>query len=47
MAERIARIHEVVTGSASRWVEPYRSGDHGELLYDESGLPVDRRPVPR
>ena len=39
VAERIARIHEVVTGSASRWVEPYRSGDHGELLYDESGLP--------
>jgi len=38
-AGRAARIREAVKDSASRWVEPYRSGDHGRLLYDESGLP--------
>ena len=38
-ARRRARIESVLKDSASRWVEPYRSADHGELLYDESGLP--------
>jgi len=38
-AARIARLREIANDAASRWVEPYRSADHGELLYDEAGLP--------
>lgn len=38
-AGRRARIEAVLKDSASRWVEPYRSTDHGRLLYDDSGLP--------
>ncbi|HWE68129.1 MAG TPA: type II toxin-antitoxin system VapB family antitoxin [Acidimicrobiales bacterium] len=38
-AKRIARLHEIGRDAASRWVEPYRSADHGELLYDDVGLP--------
>lgn len=37
--ERAARIRAIAMDSASRWVEPYRTTDHGELLYDEAGLP--------
>ena len=37
--ERAARIAEIAADAAGRWREPYRSGDHGELLYDEFGLP--------
>ncbi|MHB8264139.1 MAG: type II toxin-antitoxin system VapB family antitoxin [Acidimicrobiales bacterium] len=37
--ERAARIREIARDAARRWVEPYRSVDHGELLYDERGLP--------
>lgn len=37
--ERGARIREIAEDAAGRWVEPYRSADHGTLLYDESGLP--------
>jgi antitoxin VapB len=39
VAERIGRMREIGRDAASRWVEPYRSADHGELLYDEAGLP--------
>jgi antitoxin VapB len=38
-AERTARIRQIAGDAAGRWVEPYRSADHGDLLYDESGLP--------
>ena len=39
VAERIARINQIAADAAGRWVEPYRSTEHGELLYDESGIP--------
>lgn len=38
-AERAARLRQIAQDASGRWVEPYRSTDHGELLYDESGLP--------
>ncbi len=38
-AAQVARIRSIVEDSADRWVEPYRSADHGDLLYDEAGLP--------
>lgn len=34
-----ARIRDIARDAAVRWVEPYRSEDHGDLLYDEAGLP--------
>ncbi len=36
MAERIMKI---ARKCGPRWKEPYRSIDHGDLLYDEKGLP--------
>lgn len=36
MAERIMKIAKEC---GPRWKEPFRSVDHGELLYDEKGLP--------
>ena len=36
---RARRMREIGLDAASRWVEPYRSADHGDLLYDEVGLP--------
>jgi antitoxin VapB len=36
MAERLM---EISRDCAKRLKEPYRSIDHGELLYDEKGLP--------
>ncbi len=38
-AERATRVREIAEDTAGRWVEPYRSGDHGNLLYDDLGLP--------
>lgn len=38
-AARAARLHRISTDAAGRWVEPYRSTPHGDLLYDENGLP--------
>jgi antitoxin VapB len=35
-AERLLKIGREC---APLWKEPYRSMDHGELLYDEKGLP--------
>jgi antitoxin VapB len=37
--QRIARIREISEDAAARWVAPYGSTDHGDLLYDEAGLP--------
>lgn len=36
MSERIMKI---ARESAPLWKEPFRSADHGDLLYDEKGLP--------
>jgi antitoxin VapB len=36
LAERLLKIG---SECAPLWKEPYRSLDHGELLYDEKGLP--------
>lgn len=38
LVDRVARIRAIAEDSADRWKEPYRSADHGDLLYDESGL---------
>ncbi|HSP37694.1 MAG TPA: type II toxin-antitoxin system VapB family antitoxin [Frankiaceae bacterium] len=39
-ALRRARLSEIAHDAARHWVEPYRSTDHGDLLYDDSGLPL-------
>jgi antitoxin VapB len=36
LAERLLKIGKEC---ASLWKEPFRSIDHGDLLYDEKGLP--------
>ena len=36
LAERLLKIGREC---APLWTEPYRSADHGDLLYDEKGLP--------
>ena len=33
------RIMEIARECGPRWKEPYKSIDHGDLLYDENGLP--------
>jgi antitoxin VapB len=33
------RIMKIAKECAPRWKEPFRSVDHGELLYDKKGLP--------
>jgi antitoxin VapB len=33
-------LRRLAQDSSKRWVEPYRSADHGNLLYDEDGLPA-------
>lgn len=38
-AVRAARVSEIAKDAATRWVEPYRSSDHGDLLYNKLGLP--------
>lgn len=37
--EKLVRVRELTKGLADRWAEPWRSMDHGEILYDESGMP--------
>lgn len=36
---RAVLLRKIADEAAPRWVEPYRSTDHGDILYDESGLP--------
>ena len=36
---RLERMTRIAKDCARRWKEPYKSIDHGELLYDEKGLP--------
>lgn len=38
-AERAERLRALARDAAGRWVEPYRSAEHGDLLYDDIGLP--------
>ncbi len=35
----VERIMKIARECGPLWKEPYRSIDHGELLYDEKGLP--------
>jgi antitoxin VapB len=37
--KRAARLRAISKDAAGRWVEPYRDAEHGDLLYDEAGLP--------
>ncbi len=36
--ERADQIRTIASDAAKRWVEPYQSSDHDELLYDKLGL---------
>jgi len=37
--DMIERIMKIAKECGPLWKEPYRSTDHGDLLYDEKGLP--------
>jgi antitoxin VapB len=37
--EKTARWMIIAEDSALRWKEPFKTTDHGDLLYDELGLP--------
>ena len=37
--EMLKRIIKIAKECGPRWKEPYRSTEHGDLLYDEKGLP--------
>jgi antitoxin VapB len=39
VAERAERLRAVALDAVGRWAEPYRTAEHGELLYDDAGLP--------
>jgi len=39
MARRVTRLREIAKDAGTRWIEPYRTAAHGDLLYDELGLP--------
>lgn len=36
---KVERILKIARESAPLWKEPFRSVDHGNLLYEEKGLP--------
>ena len=36
---RVERLQRIAKDCASRWKEPFKSMEHGDLLYDEKGLP--------
>ena len=36
---RLERLQRIIDDLAPRFKEPFKSIDHGELLYDEEGLP--------
>ena len=38
-ADRLARVFELAADGGRRWLEPFRHAAHGDLLYDERGLP--------
>jgi antitoxin VapB len=39
VSERAARLRKIGKDAAQRWLEPYRSAEHGVILFDERGLP--------
>jgi antitoxin VapB len=39
IAARAARVRSIAEDAASRWLDELRAADHGDLLYDEDGLP--------
>jgi len=39
VARRVTRLREIAKDAGTRWIEPYRTADHGDLLYDDRGLP--------
>jgi antitoxin VapB len=38
-SQQATRLRKISREAAGRWVEPYRSADHGDLRYDQAGLP--------
>jgi antitoxin VapB len=40
VAERAARLRAIGEDAANHWTEPYKTRDHGDLLYDDAGLPL-------
>ena len=36
---RAERLADIAADAAPRWTDALRAADHGELLYDEKGLP--------
>jgi antitoxin VapB len=36
---RLKRLRKIAKEAAALWVEPYKSMDHADMLYDELGLP--------
>lgn len=36
---KVERILKIAKESGPLWIEPFRSVEHGDLLYDEKGLP--------
>ena len=37
--ERLARLEEISKEASKLWVEPWKSMEHGDILYDEWGMP--------
>jgi antitoxin VapB len=37
--EKLARVRAISAECSKLWVEPWKSMDHGDLLYDEQGMP--------
>lgn len=37
--QRAARLRAIAHDAAARWADALRAADHGDLLYDERGLP--------
>lgn len=37
--ERLAKVRELTKDLDKLWVEPWKSMEHGDILYDEFGLP--------
>jgi antitoxin VapB len=37
--EKLARVRELTKGLGELWVEPWKSMEHGDMLYDEDGMP--------
>ncbi len=37
--ERLARAKQLTAGLGKLWIEPWKSTDHGDVLYDDIGLP--------